>query len=186
MAWFDRLLVHAASLLASDMPVVLAGDYNVVPTDADIYPTKSWAKDALLQPAPRQAFRRLLDQGWVDALRARHPNETIYTFWDYKRDRWRRNAGLRLDHILLSPALRRRLAQDAGVDRDVRGREGASDHAPSTVTLERCYATKEAPAASLSVSVRVTAAITAYIYQSKVLARGSSGMRWTCAPISAA
>ena len=136
LAWFDRLIAHAAELIASGLPVVLAGDYNVVPTDADIYPTKSWAKDALVQPASREAFRRLLDQGWLDAIRARHPTETIYTFWDYKRDRWRRNAGLRLDHLLLSPALADRLI-DAGVDRDVRGRENASDHVPAWVILKQ-------------------------------------------------
>jgi exodeoxyribonuclease-3 len=134
LAWFDRLIAHAAELLETGLPVVLAGDYNVVPTDADIYPTKSWTKDALLQPASRAAFRELLDQGWIDAIRARHPAQEIYTFWDYKRDRWRRDAGLRLDHILLSPVLGDRLA-DAGVDRDIRGREGASDHAPTWVVL---------------------------------------------------
>ncbi|MFO1029211.1 MAG: exodeoxyribonuclease III [Acetobacteraceae bacterium] len=134
LAWFERLIAHAADLLAAEVPVVLAGDYNVVPSDADIYPTKSWAKDALVQPAPRQAYRRLLDQGWIDALRTCHPDETIYTFWDYKRDRWRRDAGLRIDHILLSPSLGQRLV-DAGVDRDVRGQEGASDHAPVWVQL---------------------------------------------------
>jgi exodeoxyribonuclease III len=89
LAWFDRLSAHAAELAATGLPAILAGDYNVVPTDDDIYPTRSWAKDALLQPAARMAFQRLLDQGWVDALRARHPAQKIYTFWDYKRDRWR-------------------------------------------------------------------------------------------------
>ena len=93
MAWFERLIAHAAELLASGLPVVLAGDYNVVPTDADIYPSKSWAEDALLQPASRAAFARLLAQGWTDALRARHPTGPVYTFWDHKRDRWRRDAG---------------------------------------------------------------------------------------------
>jgi exodeoxyribonuclease-3 len=105
-----------------------------VPTDQDIYPTKSWAKDALLQPESRAAFRRLLDQGWTDAIRTLHPAEPMYTFWDYKRDRWRRNAGLRLDHLLLSAPLASRLAK-AGVDRDVRGQEGASDHAPAWIVL---------------------------------------------------
>ncbi len=134
LRWFDRLLDHAAGLIDAKVPVVLAGDYNVVPTDADIYPTRSWARDALLQPQSRQAFRRLLEQGWTDALRTLHPQESLYTFWDYKRDRWTRDAGLRLDHLLLSPALAPRL-RTAGVDRDVRGREGASDHAPAWVTL---------------------------------------------------
>jgi exodeoxyribonuclease III len=134
LAWFERLITHATELYATNLPVVLAGDYNVVPTDADIYPSQSWTKDALVQPESRAAFQRLLDQGWTDAIRARHPTGPIYTFWDYKRDRWARDAGLRLDHILLSPALTERLIA-AGVDRDVRGEEGASDHAPTWMTL---------------------------------------------------
>ena len=135
LSWFERLIEHAAGLLATGLPVVLAGDYNVVPTDADIYPTKSWARDALLQPESRAAFRRLLDQGWTDALRRIHPAGPLYTFWDYKRDRWARDAGLQLDHILLSPNLAGRL-KHAGVDRYVRGEDGASDHAPAWVTLK--------------------------------------------------
>ena len=120
--------------MAADVPVVLAGDFNVVPTDDDIYPTTSWSNDALLQPESRAAFRRLLDQGWTDALRAIHPTGPIYTFWHYQRNRWRRNAGLRIDHLLLSPRAAVRL-NDAGVDREVRGREDASDHAPAWVIL---------------------------------------------------
>jgi exodeoxyribonuclease-3 len=134
LAWFDRLFAHAAEIHAAGVPAVLAGDYNVVPTDLDIYPTKSWAKDALLQPESRAAFARLLDQGWSDAIRTLHPSDPMYTFWDYKRERWRRNAGLRLDHLLLSPALAGRLAA-AGVDREMRGQEGASDHAPAWIVL---------------------------------------------------
>jgi exodeoxyribonuclease-3 len=134
LAWFDRLLQHAAELKAARVPVILAGDYNVVPTDLDIYPTRSWDKDALLQPESRDAFRRLLAQGWTDAIRSLHPDEPMYTFWDYKRDRWRRDAGLRLDHLLLTPDVAERLLE-AGVDRPVRGEEGASDHAPAWVTL---------------------------------------------------
>jgi exodeoxyribonuclease-3 len=134
LAWFERLKAHAAELDATGLPVILAGDFNVVPTDADIYPTKSWAKDALLQPESRAAFRQLLEQGWTDAIRACHSTDPIYTFWDYKRDRWARNAGLRLDHLLLSPVVAKRLI-DAGVDRDVRGEEGASDHAPAWIVL---------------------------------------------------
>ena len=103
LSWFERLIAHAADLIAANVPVVLAGDYNVVPTDADIYNTPSWATNALLQPESRAAFRRLLDQGWTDALRAVHPTERIYTFWHYLRNRWPRDAGLRIDHILLSP-----------------------------------------------------------------------------------
>lgn len=135
LAWFQRLLDHAATLLQADVPVVLAGDYNVVPSDLDIYPTKSWSRDALLQPESRAAYRRLLDQGWTDAIRAKHPDAPIYTFWDYKRDRWARDAGLRLDHLLLSPRLAGRL-KEAGVDKAVRGEEGASDHAPAWIRLK--------------------------------------------------
>jgi exodeoxyribonuclease-3 len=135
LAWFDRLIAHAASLLEAGVPVVLAGDYNVVPTDADIYRTKSYARNALLQPASRAAFRQLLEQGWTDAIRARHPDEAIYTFWDYLREAWPRNAGLRLDHLLLSPELAPRLG-DAGVDRWVRNADGASDHAPAWITVQ--------------------------------------------------
>ena len=108
---------------------MLAGDYNVVPTDLDIYPTKSWDRNALLQPQSRAAYQRLLAQGWTDAVRALHPKEPMYTFWDYMRKRWERDGGLRLDHVLLSPVLKERL-QSAGVDRHIRGLEDASDHAP--------------------------------------------------------
>jgi exodeoxyribonuclease-3 len=134
LAWFERLIAHAAELYAMGVPAVLAGDYNVVPTDLDIYPTKSWANDALLQPESRAAFRRLLGQGWTDAIRLLHPSDPMYTFWDYKWDRWRRNAGLRIDHVLLSATIAGRLAE-AGVDREVRGQAGASDHAPAWITL---------------------------------------------------
>jgi len=135
LAWFDRLIKHAASLKRSKQPVILAGDYNVVPTDLDIYPTKSWDDDALLQPESRAAFQRLLKQGWTDSLRGLHPGEKIYTFWDYKRNRWPRDAGLRLDHILLSPSIAPCLS-DAGVDREVRGWKSASDHAPAWAILD--------------------------------------------------
>jgi exodeoxyribonuclease-3 len=133
LAWFERFNKHAATL-REGFPAVLAGDYNVVPTDFDIYDTKSWKKDALLQPESRAAYQRLLAQGWVDALRERHPDEQIFTFWDYFRQHWQRNAGLRIDHILLNAELAPRLV-DAGVDRWVRGSEGASDHAPVWITL---------------------------------------------------
>jgi exodeoxyribonuclease-3 len=132
--WFRRLRAHAAKFIRQDIPVVLAGDYNVAPTALDIYPTKSWDKDALIQPKSRAAFQALIRQGWTDAIRTHHPTEPAFTFWDYKRNRWRRDAGLRLDHLLISPALAPRLKQ-AGVDRVVRGEEGASDHAPAWVTL---------------------------------------------------
>jgi exodeoxyribonuclease-3 len=135
LAWFERLIAHAGELHAADVPAVLAGDYNVVPTDLDIYPTKSWANDALLQPESRAAFRRLLDQGWTDAIRTLHPSDPMYTFWHYLRNRWERDAGLRIDHLLLSPPLANRLV-DAGVDRHVRGQVDASDHAPAWVVLQ--------------------------------------------------
>ena len=139
LAWFERLIAHAAGLLASEVPVVLAGDYNVVPTDFDIYRTRSYDSNALLQPASRAAFRRLLDQGWTDAIRTLHPEKPMYSFWDYKRHRWERDAGLRLDHLLLSPTLARRL-KHAGVDRDVRGETSASDHAPAWIVLGKADA----------------------------------------------
>jgi exodeoxyribonuclease-3 len=136
LAWFERLIAHAETLLAAGVPVVLAGDYNVVPTDEDIYNPRSWRKDALLQPESRECYGRLLAQGWSDAVRARHPNERIYTFWDYFRQHWQRDSGLRIDHLLLSPVLAPRL-REAGVDRWVRGLEKASDHAPTWVALAR-------------------------------------------------
>ena len=134
LAWFDRLIRHARALLRKEEPVVLAGDFNVVPTDFDIYDPKSWRRDALLQPESRAAFDRLLAQGWTDALRALHPSERIYTFWDYFRNHWARDAGLRIDHLLVSPALAP-LLKEAGVDRWVRGEEKPSDHAPAWIEL---------------------------------------------------
>jgi exodeoxyribonuclease-3 len=135
LAWFKRLRAHAAKLLKQDVPVVLAGDYNVAPTPFDIYPTRSWDKDALIQPKSRAAFKALVDQGWCDAIRTLHPDDRMFTFWDYKRNRWPRDAGLRLDHLLLSPTVAARLAK-AGVDREMRGEDGASDHAPAWVVLK--------------------------------------------------
>ena len=134
LAWFRRLEQHAGALLEAQIPAVLCGDFNVAPTPIDIYPTTSWDNDALILPKSRTAFARLVDQGWTDALRKMHPNERIYTFWDYMRQRWERDAGLRLDHLLLSSPLALRL-EDAGVDRAVRGLENASDHAPVWVKL---------------------------------------------------
>lgn len=134
LAWFDRLIAHAAGLLAEDVPVVVAGDYNVVPTDQDIYSIRSWRENALLRPESRAAYQRLLDQGWIDALRKRHPTAPMFTFWHYLRNAWERDAGLRLDHLLLSRKVARRL-KDAGVDRMVRGEAGASDHAPAWIEL---------------------------------------------------
>jgi exodeoxyribonuclease-3 len=134
LAWFERFLRHAATLMKSGHPVVLAGDYNVVPTDEDIYDPKDWRRDALLQPESREAYARLLAQGWTDALREMHPDERIYTFWDYFRQHWPRDRGLRIDHLLLSKDLAARL-KDANVDRWVRDLPKASDHAPAWIEL---------------------------------------------------
>jgi exodeoxyribonuclease-3 len=134
LAWNERLIKHAAELFAADVPVVLAGDYNIVPTPRDIYPTDSYRDNALVQPKPRAQFQRLLKQGWVDAIRTLHPDLPMYTFWHYMRNRWPRDAGLRLDHLLLSSEASKRLTS-AGVDRDVRGAENASDHAPAWIVL---------------------------------------------------
>ena len=135
LAWFERLRAHAGSLLALDAPVVLAGDYNVVPTDADIYDTRSWKDDALLQPEPRAAYAALLETGWTDAVAERFPHDPPWTFWAYLRNAWPRDAGLRIDHVLLNEAAAGRLS-DAGVDREVRGAPQASDHAPVWVELD--------------------------------------------------
>jgi exodeoxyribonuclease-3 len=134
LKWFSRLRAHGKKLIAQKVPLVLAGDFNVAPTEADIYDTKSWDDDALIQPESRAAYRKLVALGFTDALRALHPDARIYTFWHYMRKRWERDAGLRLDHLLLSPVLKRRL-KAAGVDRAVRGEAGASDHAPVWVEL---------------------------------------------------
>jgi exodeoxyribonuclease III len=135
LEWLDRLAKHAAKLIDDGVPAILIGDYNVVPTPFDIYPSKSWANDALVQPESRAAFKRILDQGWTDAIRAFNPDQPMYTFWHYLRHRWERDAGLRLDHLLVSPSLSNRLVA-AGVDREVRGQAGASDHAPAWIVLK--------------------------------------------------
>jgi exodeoxyribonuclease-3 len=140
LRWLERLLVHAAALVSRDSPVILAGDYNVIPTERDVYKPERWVDDALFRVEVREAFTRLCRQGWIDALRAVHPDAQIYTFWDYFRNAFGRDAGLRIDHLLLNPAVAGRLV-DAGVDRNVRGWEKSSDHAPTWVEL------KEAPAA---------------------------------------
>jgi exodeoxyribonuclease-3 len=135
LAWMERLIARARELKALDNPVVLAGDYNVIPTDADVYKPERWQDDALFQPEPRAQYRRLLKQGWTDAIRHLHPNETIFTFWDYWRSAFARNAGIRIDHLLLNPVAAKRL-KAAGVDTSVRAREKASDHAPAWIVLE--------------------------------------------------
>jgi exodeoxyribonuclease III len=136
LEWFKRLNAHARKLLKTDAPVVLAGDFNVAPTEIDIYPTTSWDDNALVHPRSRAAYARLVKQGWTDAVRELHGNERIYTFWHYMRQRFERDAGLRLDHILLSPALAPRLKR-AEVDRSVRAKADASDHAPVWIELKR-------------------------------------------------
>lgn len=135
LRWLERLRLRAAELRKAGAPAVLAGDFNVAPTGLDIYPTTSWDRDALIQPEARAAFRRLVGRSWTDALRELHPDERIYTFWHYMRNRWERDAGLRIDHLLVSRNLRDRLVA-AGVDRHVRGGENASDHAPVWIELE--------------------------------------------------
>ncbi|MFJ6023233.1 exodeoxyribonuclease III [Brevundimonas sp. NPDC092305] len=134
LAWLERLIAHARGLLDAGVPAALIGDFNVVPTDRDIYNTRSWLKNALLQPESRAAFARLVEQGWTDALLERFPNDPPWTFWQYFREAWARDAGLRIDHLLLSPKLAARLV-DAGVDSAVRGQDGASDHAPAWIEL---------------------------------------------------
>lgn len=134
LRWFDCLLEHAKTLQGNGHPTVLTGDFNVVPTDQDIYNTRSWLKDALLQPESRERYQQLLAQGWVDAIRHLHPDEQVYTFWDYFRKHWERNAGLRIDHLLLNPALAPYLKR-AGVDAWVRNEAKASDHAPAWIEV---------------------------------------------------
>ncbi|HEY6482226.1 MAG TPA: exodeoxyribonuclease III [Steroidobacteraceae bacterium] len=134
LQWFQRLIRHAAELLSRRQPAVLAGDYNVIPTGLDVYKPERWVDDALFRVETRDAFGRLMAQGWTDALRALHPGEQIYTFWDYFRNAYERDAGLRIDHLLLSPAIAGRLS-GAGVDRAVRGWAKASDHAPTWIEL---------------------------------------------------
>ena len=134
LRWFGRLAVHAAELLGLDTPVVLAGDYNVMPTELDVYKPERWVDDALFRPETREAFQRLIAQGWTDAIRKLYPTEVIYTFWDYFRNAYERNAGLRIDHFLLSNRVVKKL-KSAGVDRHVRGWEKSSDHAPVWIEI---------------------------------------------------
>lgn len=135
MKWFARLARHAMRLQKQGHPTILAGDFNVAPTDLDIYPTTSWENDALVQPAPRKAFRNLTHKGWTDAIRELYGDERVYSFWTYWRNRYERDDGLRLDHLLLDRSTAARLLE-GGVDSDVRGEEGASDHAPVWIRLK--------------------------------------------------
>jgi exodeoxyribonuclease-3 len=134
LRWFQRLTDYSAELLELEVPVVLAGDFNVMPTDLDVYKPERWRDDALFRPEVREAFHRLVAQGWTDALRSLHPDERIYTFWKYFRNAFARDAGLRIDHLLLSPGLAPHL-RAAGVDREARGWEKSSDHAPTWIKL---------------------------------------------------
>jgi exodeoxyribonuclease-3 len=134
LAWLARLITYADTLTAAGVPAILAGDYNVVPTDADIYAMRSWKDNALVQPEPRQLYRLIIERGWTDALRALHRDEPMYTFWHYLRNAWERDAGMRLDHLLLNGVIAPRL-RSAGVDRAVRAAANASDHAPAWITL---------------------------------------------------
>ncbi len=134
LRWIDRLAERACALLAEEVPTILAGDYNVIAHDDDTYSVRAMQDDALMQPESRAGFRRLVAQGWTDALRTRHPTGGIWTFWDYQAGAWQRDAGFRIDHLLLSPAVADRLIE-AGVDKDYRGREKASDHAPTYVRI---------------------------------------------------
>ncbi len=159
LAWFERLIAHAAELMAAGVPVVLAGDYNVVPSEADIWQGHHEQANALLQPQSRAAFQRLLDQGWTDALRALQPDGPLWTFWGYLRHRWPNDKGMRLDHLLLSPDLAERLVA-AGVSRATRGEAGASDHAPTWIEIDQ----RQEPAAATPV-------------RSQAVATSSSAMR---------
>jgi exodeoxyribonuclease-3 len=134
LEWTERFMARAAELAGLDCPVVLAGDYNIIPTEADVYKPERWLTDALFQPEPRAQYRRLLKQGWTDALRKLHPDERIFTFWDYWRNSFARDAGIRIDHLLLNRKAARRL-EAAEVDRHIRAREKASDHAPVWVRV---------------------------------------------------
>lgn len=136
LKWFERLIAYAKELEAASLPVVLVGDYNVMPTDLDVYKPERWVDDALFRPEVRSAFHRLIAQSWTDALRHLHPDERLYTFWDYFRNAWGRNAGLRIDHFLMSPAIARRL-KAGDVDREVRGWDKASDHAPAWIEIAK-------------------------------------------------
>ncbi len=135
LKWFERLQVHAAELMESKKPVILTGDYNVMPTELDVYKPEKWVNDALFRPETRNAFQKLMSQGWTDAIRTLYPDEKIYTFWDYFRNAYSRDAGLRIDHFLLSPKVAKKLTA-AGVDKHVRGWEKTSDHAPVWIELK--------------------------------------------------
>jgi len=135
LKWFERLADRAATLLSLKVPVILIGDYNVMPTELDVYKPEKWVNDALFRPEVRKAFKDIVAQGWTDAIRTLYPDEKIYTFWDYFRNAYERNAGLRIDHFLLSPQIAKKLLS-GGVDRHVRGWEKTSDHAPVWIEID--------------------------------------------------
>ena len=135
LRWFERLAIHTAELVKLKTPVVVCGDYNVMPTELDVYKPERWVNDALFRPETRAAFQKLMAQGWTDAIRKLYPDEVIYTFWDYFRNAYERNAGLRIDHFLLNKAMDKRLL-NAGVDRQVRGWEKTSDHGPVWIEIK--------------------------------------------------
>ena len=157
LRWFDRFATHAAELLATGIPAVLAGDFNVMPTELDVYKPERWVDDALFRSEVREAFQGLLAQGWTDAIRTLHPGERVYTFWDYFRNAWARNAGLRIDHLLLTPSIARRLVA-ADVDRQVRGWEKASDHAPAWIELGKTPRRTNLPRETTSAALPPTSA----------------------------
>jgi len=134
LRWIERLAARACAILDEEVPAILAGDFNVIPNDDDTYSVRAMQDDALMQPESRAGYRRLVAQGWTDALRTRHPTGGVWTFWDYQAGAWQRDAGFRIDHLLLSPAVADRLVE-AGVDKAYRGREKASDHAPTYVRI---------------------------------------------------
>ncbi|WP_088310468.1 exodeoxyribonuclease III [Novosphingobium sp. B 225] len=136
LAWMERLRARMAAILAEEVPAIVTGDFNVIPTDRDIWAPKAMAEDALMQPESRDAYLRLLNQGWTDALATHNPQGGIWTYWDYQAGAWQRDHGFRIDHALLSPELADRL-EACGVDKEHRGREKASDHAPVWVQLRR-------------------------------------------------
>jgi len=135
LKWFQRLTKHAKKLLDQKIPVALIGDFNVMPTELDVYKPERWVNDALFRIEIRDAYKKLVEQGWTDAIRKLYPKEKIYTFWDYFRNAYQRDAGLRIDHFLLNPQLKRKLV-NAGVDKHVRGWEKTSDHAPVWIELK--------------------------------------------------
>lgn len=135
LEWMDRMERRAKELLQAEKPVILAGDWNVCPTDKDLARPESMAGDALCQPESRAAFRRILGQGWTDAIRTRFPNDDCYTYWDYQAGAWPKNWGLRIDHMMLSPDVADRMT-DCGIDRDVRAAERPSDHVPVWVEID--------------------------------------------------